>query len=265
MRKDRAANAANQTTEVLDSVTSNTDIVVATVEANGIQKQTKPLTPAETKRLAEYEAIFEGSKKEFKKGYDALQRICEEGLYRATYSTFEQYCREKWGITARHANRLMLADAVVDNIKSDQLVSSVPAAIPENEGQTRPLQPLTKEQQVEAARLVAKKPGKHTAQDFECAAEKVAGKKPKVEKPGNASAESDEEKPRVKSYKPDKAPEPPVKTSSKPKDNGDLEKLMVLVDDAETQARKIAGCDDVVTVLHELGKTITRKLNGGAK
>ena len=31
---------------------------------------------------------------------------------RATHSTFEQYCQEKWGITARHANRLMLADAV---------------------------------------------------------------------------------------------------------------------------------------------------------
>lgn len=202
MTKVKAAQAANKETEIKDSVTSNTDTVVVTVKANSIQIQTKPLTAAEAKRLAECEAIVEKSKKEFMKGWEALMCISEEGLYRATHSTFEQYCREKWGITARYANRLMLADAVMENIKSEQLVSSEPAAVPENEAQARPLAVLTPPQQIEAAKIVAKKTGKHTAKDFANAADKVTGKKAKADKPEKASGESGDEDPRGKNNVP---------------------------------------------------------------
>lgn len=269
MTKDRAAQAANKETGTLDSVASNTDTVVVTVKANSIQKQTKPLTAAETKRLVAYEAIFEDSKKEFMKGWEALMCISEEGLYRATHATFEQYCREKWGISARYANRLMLADAVVDNIKSDQLVSSEPAAIPENEAQARPLAALTPPQQIEAARIVGKTTGKHTAKDFESAADKVTGKKAKADKPEIASGDSDEEDPRgegnASSITDTNTSKPKSDKSGNVKGAGDLEKLLEMVDAAQTQARKTSGCEDVAKSLGDLAKTITRKLNGGGK
>ena len=67
------------------------------------------------------------------------------------------------------------------------------------------------------------------------------------------------------SYTPEKSPEPPVKTTGKPKDNGQLEKLLELVDTAQTEARKISGCEEVVKTLGDLAKQITRKLNGGGK
>ena len=269
MTKDRAAQAANNETGTLDSVTSNTDTVVVTVKANSIQNHAKPLTATEVKRLAECEAIFKKSKKEFMKGWDALMCISEEGLYRATHSTFEQYCREKWGITARYANRLMLADAVVENIKSEQLVSLEPTAVPENEAQARPLAALTPTQQIEAARIVGKTTGKHTAKDFESAADKVAGKKAKAGKPEIASGNSDEEDPRGKgnasSITDTNTSKPNSDKSGNVKGAGDLEKLLEMVDAAQTQARKTSGCEDVAKSLGDLAKTITRMLNGGGK
>ncbi|MGH7968790.1 MAG: hypothetical protein ACREIC_08705 [Limisphaerales bacterium] len=45
----------------------------------------------------------------------ALSRIRQKRLYRDQYSTFEEYCREKWDFSKTHANRLIEA-AAVDNI-----------------------------------------------------------------------------------------------------------------------------------------------------
>lgn len=135
----KSARAATKKTEPVDSVSSNTNIVVAPVEASSIPVANQTLTPAETKLLAKCEIIIGKGLKAFKEVANALQDVRDQNLYRIKYATFEEYCRDKWGITARHANRLMLAGAVVDNIESDQLVSSVPAAIPKNEAQARPL------------------------------------------------------------------------------------------------------------------------------
>ena len=123
---------------------------------------------------------------------------------------------------------------------------------------------MTPEQQRVAAKLVDQQPGKHTTAHYQAAADKVAGKS-KKEQASEKPDEQDDDKPRVTSYTPDKPVEPQVKTTNQPKDNDGLEKLMELLDEAETQARKIGGCDDVVKALHELSKVITKKLNGGAK
>ncbi len=228
-----------------DSATSNQ---IALVEANSIQESVTPLTEAEQKHLAECEVIIEKGIKSFLEVADALLDVRDQKLYRVTHKTFQDYCADKWSISARHANRLMLGGEAVRNIESDQLVSSVPAAVPENEAQARPLASLPKDKQVAAARIVAKQTKKPTTKDFQAAADEV----------------EEDESPRVKSYNPrgDSKDKP---ASAKNDEKDKLEKLLELVDQAETQARKIASCSDVVKVLSELSKTITRKLNGGAK
>ena len=251
----KSARAATKKTEPVDSVSSNTNIVVAPVEASSIPVANQTLTPAETKLLAKCEIIIGKGLKAFKEVANALQDVRDQNLYRIKYATFEEYCCVKWGFTARHANRLMLAGAVVDNIESDQLVSSVPAAIPENEAQARPLAALTPKQQVKAARSVASKTDEPTAKDFKEAASKVKGKAPKTAEP---SVEDDA--PRVESYVPSND-----KTAAAQTNNSDLEKLMELVDEAQTQARRIKDCSDVVKMLGDVAKIVTRRLNGGVK
>ncbi len=242
----KTAIAANKKTEVLDSVTSNTDVVVATVDATSIQEPAVPLTSAETELLAKCEATIGKGLKAFREVADALMDVRDHRLYRVEFGTFEEYCRKKWGFTARHAYHLIDAGEVVKNLEREQLFTDEPIAIPDTESAARALVKTDRKKQVEAAKRAAKKSANPTAKQF-------------------AEAVEEEEKPHTKSYLPDKATVPPVKSSSKPKDNADLEKLMELLDEAETQARKIAGCDDVVKTLHELSKTITRKLNGGGK
>lgn len=58
-------------------------------------------------------------------------------------TTFEAYCRGEWELSKRHAYRLMDASLVVENLKSDQLVT------PASESQARPLAQLPPEKQVE--------------------------------------------------------------------------------------------------------------------
>ena len=126
MKSDKFANAT-QETEALDSVTTNTSIIVAPVETS---IQVERLTPAEVQLLAKCEKIIGKGLKAFMPVCEALQEIWDQRLYRAEYRTFDDYCLKQWGITSRHANRVLAAGAVVTNIESDQLVSSEPAAIP---------------------------------------------------------------------------------------------------------------------------------------
>ena len=251
---NKSAVKSAKKSERKDSEASNE---VASGEANSIQESVKPLTEAEQQHLAECEAIIENGINTFIEVADALLEVCEQKLYRATHKTFQNYCADRWNMTARHANRLMLSGEVVKNIESVQLVSSEPIAVPQNEAQTRPLQPLTKEQQVAAARIVAEKPGKHTAKDFKEGAKKAKGV--------NQAVEDGDDKPEVKSYDPRKEnPDGNLgKSTNSEKDN--LAKLLSLVDEAQTQARKIAECGEVVKTLGDLAKIITRKLNGGVK
>ena len=253
-KASKSAKAANNT-ERKDSETGN--------EIASVKSSCKPLTAAEQQQLARCEAIIEKGIQSFLEVAEALLEVRDKELFRATHDTFQEYCADKWGITSRHANRLVLAGEVMNNIAGDQLVSDVPAASPKNEAQARELAVLTPEEQVEAAREVAKTTTNPTAKDFKDAAKKVAGKSRKQEP--EIQADEPEEKPRVTSYAPDQPTEPPVKTGARPTAKANLERLVELVDAAQTQARKTPGCDDVAKTLGELAKAITRKLNGGGK
>lgn len=125
IKKDKTIKQTPSKAEPSNSVASNTNIVVAVVKEDNIRtEEAKPLTLAETKTLAECEDIIGKGLKTFKEVADALQDVRDQRLYRAKYATFEDYCRLKWGITARYANRIVLAGEVVKNLDQEQLVSA---------------------------------------------------------------------------------------------------------------------------------------------
>lgn len=99
-----------------------------------------PLTKAENKRLVECEGVIERGLNTFYEVGAALAEIRESRLYRISHGTFEDYCRERWGMNRAHANRLISAAGVVDNL--DPIGS-----IPTTESQARELAPLEPEVQ----------------------------------------------------------------------------------------------------------------------
>jgi hypothetical protein len=74
---------------------------------------TGPLTPKQTERLVELEGF---AQKSFQIIGMALREIRDNKLYRETHSTFETYCEERWGITYRRVNQLIVADEVSQNL-----------------------------------------------------------------------------------------------------------------------------------------------------
>lgn len=75
---------------------------------------------------------------------NALLEIRDNRLYRDEYSTFEDYCKERWGMVRQQANRLIAAAETVSNLEP------IGSILPQTESQTRPLTILEPELQVEA-------------------------------------------------------------------------------------------------------------------
>ncbi len=72
-------------------------------------------------RLEYLEEIIEKGFKSFIYVGSALAEIREMKLYKQLgYNTFEHYCRERWSMVRRHADRLIKASAVVKNIANFQ-------------------------------------------------------------------------------------------------------------------------------------------------
>ena len=72
-----------------------------------------------------------------------LLAIRDGRLYREEWATFEEYCKEKWGMTRRHANRLVESAQVIDNLGP---IGPKPAT----ESQARPLSKLPPSEQPDA-------------------------------------------------------------------------------------------------------------------
>lgn len=103
------------------------------------------LTITEYQELTQHEAIIKRGLQTFTEVGNALLAIRDRRLYRKDYSTFEEYCRQRWDFTPRRAFQLMGAAIVVENVHS---CSQIPP--PANEAQARPLSSLEPEQQREA-------------------------------------------------------------------------------------------------------------------
>lgn len=104
------------------------------------------LTVEETQNLQEQEGrIEQGFRLFFAEVGDALRCIQEGRLYRASFSSFEDYCRDRWQIGRTYAYRL------IEAAKTVSLLRSAGAPEPQNERQVRELLQLKDPQlQIEA-------------------------------------------------------------------------------------------------------------------
>lgn len=100
------------------------------------------LQMSEQAELNELETVIERGLQTFYDVGMALQVIREKRLYRESHGTFEAYCQERWNMSKRHANRLIMSSDVIENLGPTGPV------LPTSERQARPLTSLEPEQQV---------------------------------------------------------------------------------------------------------------------
>ena len=65
---------------------------------------TEQLIPLEAEKLARHEQVIERGLATFVEVGEALSEIRDARLYRESHTTFEAYCRERWGFTDRRAH-----------------------------------------------------------------------------------------------------------------------------------------------------------------
>lgn len=75
------------------------------------------LTASEVTKFTDLESVIERGITTFVEVGAALAMIREQRLYRQTHDTFELYCRERWGWTARRARQLIEASDVVADVE----------------------------------------------------------------------------------------------------------------------------------------------------
>ena len=102
------------------------------------------LTDIETNRLTALESVITNGLQTFVDVGSALLEIRDSRLYRREFGTFEDYCRDRWGMARNYANRLILAADVAINLVPMGTIA------PQSERQVRPLTVLEPEQQREA-------------------------------------------------------------------------------------------------------------------
>ncbi len=95
------------------------------------------LTSIEISRLDSCEKVIERGLESFVEVGDALLTIRDNRLYRQTHSTFEKYCRERWGLKRQRAYELIGAYEVVDAMSE---ISDIPP--PSVESHTAELAPF---------------------------------------------------------------------------------------------------------------------------
>lgn len=133
-------------------------VVLADVEivAEGNDEELT-LSDEEKGRLLELELEVEDS---FYRAGRALREIRDSRLYRVTHSSFEEYCKDRFGFERRYPYQLMDAAIVADNIR--ECVRDV-RILPTNEFQLRPLTKLKSSPEKQALawiRAVEKSQGK---------------------------------------------------------------------------------------------------------
>lgn len=99
--------------------------------------------PDEIDHLERCEAIIERGLQTFMLVGTALMEIRDSRLYRH-FGTFEDYCRERWGLNRQRAYQLIDAARVVQNVNHG---GQAPPILPTNERQVRPIVNLEPDQQ----------------------------------------------------------------------------------------------------------------------
>lgn len=92
--------------------------------------------------LKDCEAIISRGLETFTEVASALLLIRDKKLYLQTHDTFEEYCRQRWSMSARRTYQLIAAKDVADRVLS----AGLPA--PENEAVARALSVVPKDEQI---------------------------------------------------------------------------------------------------------------------
>lgn len=111
-----------------------------------ILTQKRDVVVSEQDKLRICESVIERGFNTFIEVGKALLEIRDEQLYKSEFSTFEEYCQERWGISVRHAQRLMQSVDIINNLRPD-------GRIPILEAHARPLAILSPDKQVEAWKI----------------------------------------------------------------------------------------------------------------
>ena len=133
-----------------------------------MEAMASPQRTAETSKLAELEEVVERGLGTFVEVGEALLKIRDERLYRADHATMEEYCRKRWGMGRRYANRVIEAASIVTGLGPI-------GPKPQNEAQARALGKAPPEKRPEIMAAVG---GKPTAEAIEA---EVAKRKPLLE------------------------------------------------------------------------------------
>lgn len=147
------------------------------------------LLPSEFSQLADCEHIISKGISNFISVGNALLRIRDAKLYRATHATFASYCKEKWSMGKSRAYQIIEAAQVVGvlPVKASEMSTIVdkPLPAPTCEATVRPLTQLEPSEQPAAyARAVEMANGEApTAKQVQAAVEEV---KPKRDEFANA-------------------------------------------------------------------------------
>lgn len=135
------------------------------------------LTTTESGRLQECEATIEAGMRTFVEVGTALLEIRDSRLYRTSFGTFEEYCRDRWGFNRTYAFYLIGSAEVVNNLNVHNCEH-----LPATESQARPLSRLEPQAQAEVwAQVVQEHGDKVTAAKVETAVfEHLARQEPEV-------------------------------------------------------------------------------------
>ena len=137
------------------------------------------ITVSESSRLMELEGKIKTGLTTFVEVGEALLEIRYARLYRSDFGTFEEYCKQKWGISASRARQLIGASEVSANIGSVTRVT-----LPTTEKQTRPLTQLEQEQQPKAWERAVEIAGgeQPTAKQVQAAVDEIVRPQPAPER-----------------------------------------------------------------------------------
>jgi hypothetical protein len=99
------------------------------------------LSVEEQNELERCEVVIKQGLETFIEVGKALMIIRDKRLYRKEYGTFENYCKDKWGVSRIHAHRLVESAEVISNLLP------VGNILPDSERQARPLTKIEPELQ----------------------------------------------------------------------------------------------------------------------
>lgn len=145
----------------------------------------------ELARLAELEIVVSKGLGTFLEVGAALMEIRTRALYRWQYTSFEEYCRGRWGMSRSYAHRMIVAAEVAEDLSpiGNNNTPDCPVPSPGNEAQIRPLARLPREERADAWKeAVESAPeGQPTAKQVEQVVNRKLGKPEAPAKPAGQS------------------------------------------------------------------------------